>query len=85
MNYLEEKEIMSFKDEDGNKVDCEVIAKLEVDEKQYMILSPIDAGEEDAFAFRVDIENGNTVYNFVEDEDEFQKVQEEYKNALDEQ
>lgn len=82
---MEEKEIMSFKDEEGNKVDCEVVADIEVDGKEYLILSPLDGNEDDAFAFRVDVEDGNTVYNFVEDDEEFQKVQEEYKNILNEQ
>ncbi|MDP4088421.1 MAG: DUF1292 domain-containing protein [Bacillota bacterium] len=82
---MEEKEIMSFKDVDGNKVDFEVVAEIEVDDKDYLILSPVDGDEDDAFAFRVDNEDGKTVYNFVEDDEEFQKVQEEYKSLLDEE
>jgi uncharacterized protein YrzB (UPF0473 family) len=82
---LEEKEIMSFKDESGNKVECEVIARLLVDEKQYMILSPLEGGEEDAFAFRIDEEDGNPVYNFVEDEAEFERVQNQYQEYLEEE
>lgn len=76
---MEEKEIMAFKDESGEKVEFEVLAKLKVDDKDYMILAPLDGNEEDAFAFRVDEENGSAVYNFVEDEKEFEKVQKEYK------
>lgn len=76
---MEEREIMAFKDESGEKVEFEVLAKLTVENKDYMILAPLDGNEEDAFAFRVDEENGGPVYNFVEDEKEFEKVQNQYK------
>jgi uncharacterized protein YrzB (UPF0473 family) len=82
---LEEREVMAFKDESGNKVEFEVVARLEVDSKDYMILSPIEGNEEDAFAFRIDEEDGKPVYNFVEDEVEFDKVQNQYKEFLDEE
>lgn len=81
---MEERELMAFKDESGNKVEFEVVARLEVDNKQYMILSPTEGNDEDAFAFRVDEENGSPVYNFVENEEEFEKVQNHYKEYLEE-
>lgn len=79
---MEEKQIMSFKDEDGNKVDFEVIAKIYLDETEYLILAPLNGNEEDAFAFRVDYENDSPVYNLVEDDKEFEKIKKEYKNLL---
>ncbi|WP_139905206.1 DUF1292 domain-containing protein [Clostridium thermarum] len=82
---MEEREIMAFKDESGNKIECEVVARLQVDQKNYMILSPVEGGDEDAFAFRVDEEDGNVVYNFVEDEEEFERVQKKYKEYLEEE
>ena len=42
MLQLEEKEIMAFKDESGEKVEFEIVAKLKVDNKDYMILAPLD-------------------------------------------
>jgi uncharacterized protein YrzB (UPF0473 family) len=79
---MEEKEIMSFKDEEGNKVDFEVIAKIYLEEVEYLILSPVDGSEDDAFAFRVDYENDSPVYNIVEDDEEFEKIKKEYKTLL---
>ena len=38
---MEEKEIMSFRDEEGNKVDFEAIAKIYLDEQGYLLLSPL--------------------------------------------
>ena len=39
---MEEKQIMSFKDEDGNKVDFEAVARIFLDKIEYLLLSPID-------------------------------------------
>ena len=36
---MEDKEIMSFRDEDGNKVDFEAIARIYVKEKEYLLLA----------------------------------------------
>lgn len=83
MEENEEKQIMSFKDEDGNKVDFEVIAKIYIEKKEYLLLAPVDEPDsEDVFAFRVDVKDGKTEYNLVEDDHEFQEVKKEYKKLL---
>ena len=79
---MEDKEIMSFMDEQGNKVDFEPVARIYSEEKEYLILSPVNGNEEDAFVFRVDHENEKQVFNLVENDDEFNKVKKEYKNLL---
>lgn len=79
---MEEKEIMSFKDEDGNKVDFEAIARIYLEEQEYLILAPIDGDEEDAFIFRVDYVDEKQELNLVEDDEEFQAVKKEYKQLL---
>ncbi|MGL5822046.1 MAG: DUF1292 domain-containing protein [Sarcina sp.] len=85
---MEEKKIMAFKDEDGNKIEFEVFAEIYLDEetekeKKYLLLAPIEDEESDnIFAFRVDIVDGNEEYNFVEDKEEFDRVQKVYKNLL---
>ncbi|GFP75031.1 DUF1292 domain-containing protein [Clostridium fungisolvens] len=84
MSNLEDKEIMSFRDEDGNKVDFEAVARIYLEEQEYLILSPLeeDADEEDAFIFRVDEVEGKEEYNLVEDDKEFEAVKKEYKKLL---
>lgn len=83
MNVLEEKEIMSFKDEEGNKVDFEAIAKIYLGEQGYLLLAPVGEQSEDMFAFRVDIdEDGNEELNLVEDDTEFEEIKKEYKKLL---
>lgn len=80
---LEEREIMSFKDEEGNKVDFEAIARIFLGEQEYLLLSPIDEESEDIFAFRIDVDgDGNEELNLVEDEKEFEAIKKEYKKLL---
>ncbi len=80
---MEEKEIMSFRDEEGNKIDFEAVAKIYLDEQGYLLLSPLEEGNDDMFAFRIDInENGKEELNLVEDDKEFEAVKKEYKKLL---
>lgn len=80
---MEDKEIMSFKDEDGNKVDFEAIARVFLEKQEYLLLAPIgDEDLEDIFAFRVDHVDGKEELNLVEDEEEFQEIKKEYKKLL---
>ncbi|MCI5726262.1 MAG: DUF1292 domain-containing protein [Clostridium sp.] len=75
-------EIMSFKDEDGNKIDFEAVAKVYLEKQEYLILAPLDESIEEEYAFRVDIVDGKEEYNLVEDDEEFQQVKKEYKKLL---
>ncbi|WP_252254186.1 DUF1292 domain-containing protein [Clostridium sp. ZBS12] len=82
---MEEKEIMSFKDEAGNKVDFEAIARIYLDKTEYLLLSPVDESSDDAniFAFRVDRnKDDKEELNIVEDEKEFEVIKKEYKKLL---
>lgn len=80
---MEEKEIMSFKDEDGNKIDFEAIAKIYLEEQGYLLLSPLDEDSDDVFAFRIDVnEEGKEELNLVEDDKEFEEIKKEYKKLL---
>lgn len=82
----DEKQVMSFRNENGEKVDFEALARIYVDQTEYLILAPLGSenAEEstDAFAFRIDIEDDKEVLIMVEDEAEFKKVKKEYKNLL---
>lgn len=80
---MEDKEIMSFRDEDGNKVDFEAIARIYVEEKEYLLLAPVGQNDsDDVFVFRVDKVEGKEELNLVEDDDEFQAVKKEYKKLI---
>ncbi|WP_209458697.1 DUF1292 domain-containing protein [Youngiibacter multivorans] len=74
---------MKFKDEDGNVVELEAVARVYVEEQEYLVLAPLDENSEDEFVFRVDKDSeGKEELNAVEDDVEFLKVKKEYKNLL---
>ncbi|EEH97337.1 DUF1292 domain-containing protein [Clostridium tertium] len=77
-----EKKIMSFLDEDGNKVDFEAVARIYLEEIEYLLLAPMDEKSEDVYVFRVDDVNGKEELNLVEDDKEFLAVKKEYKKLL---
>lgn len=79
---MEDREIMSFRDEDGNKVDFEAVARIYVKEQEYLLLAPLDEESEDVFIFRVDNVDGKDELNLVEDDEEFLAVKKEYKKLL---
>lgn len=79
---MEEKEIMSFRDEDGNKVDFEAVARIFLDEKEYLLLTPVEEEAEEMFIFRIDKVGDKEELNLVEDDKEFLAVKKEYKKLL---
>lgn len=77
------REIMKFRDEDGNVVELEAVARVYVEEQEYLVLAPLDENSEDEFVFRVDRDSeGKEELNAVEDDEEFLKVKKEYKNLI---
>ena len=68
-----ENNIMKFKDEDGQLVELQAMARIYLEEQEYLILAPLD-NEEEEFVFRVDQdEAGSEIYNALEDDEEFLK------------
>ncbi|WP_297629731.1 DUF1292 domain-containing protein [uncultured Clostridium sp.] len=82
---MEIKDIMSFRDENGNKVDFEVVAKIFLEEKNkdYLLLTSVeDNTDDEMYMFRIDEIDGNEELNLVEDDAEFLEVKKEYKKLL---
>ena len=79
----EEKQIMTFLDEEGNKVEFEAIARIFLEEQEYLLLAPADDEEsEDVYVFRIDDVDRKEELNLVEDDKEFLAVKKEYKKLL---
>lgn len=80
----EENGILTFVDDDGNDVRFEILDVVTMDEKEYLVVLPID--EEDAGVLILEIkqEDGEEVYDTVTDDEEaekvFKKFQEEYED-----
>lgn len=79
----EEIKIMTFLDEEGNKVQFEAVARIYLEEKEYLLLAPVeDKDSEDIYVFRVDMVDGKQELNLVEDDKEFIAVKKEYSKLL---
>lgn len=79
---MEDREIMKFKSENGSVVELEAVARIYLEEREYLILAPLEGDQEDAYVFRVDNVQGNLEYNLVEDDEEFLAVKKEYKELV---
>lgn len=84
MSYYnkDDKFYMDFKDEDGNKITFEIIAELFIEENKYLILGDDSESDENSYVVREDIVNGKVEYNFLESEEEFNRVKKEYKKII---
>lgn len=80
---MEENKVITMLDEDGEKVDFEIIEIIELDENKYALLAPIGE-EEDAFVYKIEVVDEKEQYIAVEDEEEFAKVLEEYESTFEE-
>ena len=81
-NFLEN---ITLTDEEGNDVEFEVITKLEIEETEYFIVSPVDDDNEDAIALKVvKGEDGEEYFATVEDEEEFNMVNDAFETLYDE-
>lgn len=88
---FEEPEIIYIPDEDGNEEEFEVIMKFEVDgsDQKYMMVVPL-AGEaeseeeEEVYAFRYEEEGDDLKLYTIEDEEEWNIVEETFNTLLGE-
>ncbi|OBZ12486.1 MULTISPECIES: DUF1292 domain-containing protein [Bacillales] len=86
---FEEPEIIYIPDEEGNEEEFEVIMKFEVDgsDQKYMMVVPL-AGENDeedeVYAFRYEEEGDDLKLYTIEDEEEWNMVEETFNTLLGE-
>ena len=79
----EETQIMTFLDENGNKVQFEAIARIYLEDKEYLLLAPVEEKDsEDIYVFRIDEVDGKQELNLVEDDKEIIAVKKEYNKLL---
>lgn len=76
---------ITLTDEEGKEVEFDVITKLDMEGKEYLIVVPKDSEDEDAIALRIDKdENGMDVLATVDDDDEFALVSEAFDTLFSE-
>ena len=82
---MENDNIVTLLDEEGKETDFEVIATLEVNEKEYAVLFPVVGDSEEAFIFRMIEDTDGYSLECVEDDDEFNAVAAAYEDLLEEE
>ncbi|MCT4509652.1 MAG: DUF1292 domain-containing protein [Tepidibacter sp.] len=78
------KERVAFLDDQGNKVELEIIEKINIEEEKYVLLAK-EENEEDAYVYKIVEEDGVEQYIAVNDDEEFERVLEEYNSYFDEE
>ncbi len=81
-NHLHD-DVVELLDENGNPVQFNVIANLELDEQEYAILSNVN-DEEEILIFKVTEENDEFVFESIDDEAILDAVIEAYNELVDE-
>ena len=85
----EENDIIEITDEDGNVIKCELYDIVEVEGKQYAVLAEEGADEEETeLVLMRMVENGDSdevFFETIDDDDEFEKVQEYIESLAEEE
>lgn len=84
---FENENIITLLDENDNPIDFEVIELLEIEGKRYAFLLPLNeeetTEEDEAVIFRIDPEeNGDEVFAYIENDEEWQMVVDAYNELL---
>lgn len=83
MNMSEEN-IITVLNEDGEKIELQLIDTIEMDENLYALIAPV-GDEEDAYVYKIVYDaEGKKHYEVVEDDSEFDRVLEKYEASFDE-
>lgn len=83
--------ILTFVDEEGKDVRFEILDVITMNEKEYLVVLPLDVDKEDEGVLILEIKtvDGEEVYDTVVDEEEaeavFEKFQEEYGDDEDDE
>ncbi len=86
----DEKQLIETVDEEGNVINFELFDIIEVDEQEYALLLPADADEEDSeegeiVLMRLTKDGEDYLFETIEDDEEFKKVEEYIKTMEDEE
>lgn len=71
--------------EDGSVLECEILGTFEVEDKEYMVLLPLDEEEVLLFKYDEDEENEEFELTPIEDEEEFNIASEAYYELFSEE
>lgn len=71
-------------DENGEETEFNVVVKFDIEDSEYVVVTPVEASEEDvAIPLKIVKDNeGNELFETVEDEQEFDMVAEAYNTLF---
>ena len=77
-------EIITLTDEEGNEIDFEIIASLEIDGQIYYALMPVADNENgDCVLLKLEKdENGEDILSTIDDDDEYEKVADAFDDEV---
>ena len=82
MEMMDNEDIVELVDENGEKVQFEHLDTLELNEKTYIVLAPLDEADEDesdVYIMRIVEEDGEEILEIVEDDKEGESVFQEFR------
>jgi len=72
-------ETILLNDEEGNEIEFDVLTKLDIEDKEYVIVAPTGEDDIDAIALRIDKDaEGCDILVTIEDDEEFEMISEAY-------
>ncbi|HEY8889581.1 MAG TPA: DUF1292 domain-containing protein [Clostridium sp.] len=72
-------ETILLNDEEGKEIEFDVLTKLDIEDKEYVIVAPTGEEDIDAIALRIDKDaEGNDILVTIEDDEEFEMISEAY-------
>lgn len=80
-------DLIVLTDDEGNEVEVEIVTRLEIEEVEYFIVSPVDSDEEDPVFTALKVvydEEGTEFFETVDDDVEIAMIEEAYNVIFDE-
>lgn len=69
-------------EETGEDIDFQLIAKATIDDVLYFALLPVEDESEEYYILRVSEDGEDVIFDTIEDDDEFEKVEEYFNDLL---
>ncbi|MBZ9687811.1 DUF1292 domain-containing protein [Clostridium estertheticum] len=79
-------ETILLNDEEGNEIEFDVLTKLDIEDREYLIVAPTGEEDIDAIALRIDKDaEGDDILVTIEDDEEFEMISEAYETIFSEE
>ncbi len=85
-------DFVTLTDEEGNEYEFEIVRELDVDGEHYAALLPVCTDDnckhdedEDVYIVRVTEENGEEIFEIIEDDEEFERVSAAFEAAFEDE